>query len=76
MTSRDELLGKIAKGTAYIQRSDITPFDRERATTKLDELKAQLRKMDEPPPKVEDPRIPEYIAEIKAILKEKGAKSR
>ena len=76
MTPRDELMGKIAKGEAYIRRSDITSYDRERATTKLDELRAQLRKMDEPPPKVEDPRIPEYIAEIKAILKEKGAKAR
>lgn len=65
---RDELLGRIARATAYLANTDLTPFQREKAQIRLDELRAELRKMDEPPPKVEDPRIPEAIATIRQIL--------
>jgi hypothetical protein len=68
---RDELLGRIAKATQYLT-NELTPFQREKAQMRLDELKAELRKIDQPPPKVEDPRIPESIAMIRQILGKKG----
>lgn len=74
MNPRDELLGKIAKGTAYLQRNDITPNDRVRTKDRLDELRAELRKMDELPPRLDDPRADKAIAEIREILsKNRGA---
>jgi hypothetical protein len=65
---RDELKGRIVKAIIYLENTDLTPFQREKAEMRLDELRAELRKIDQPPPKVEDPRIPEAIETIRSIL--------
>lgn len=64
---RDELLGLIARTTERLARAQ-TEFEREKARIRLDELKAQLRKLDNPPPRVEDPRAAEAIKTIREIL--------
>lgn len=64
---RDELLGSIARAAERLQRAQ-TDFDKEKWQTRLDELRAQLRKMDDPPPKVEDPRAPGYFALWREML--------
>lgn len=67
--TRDELLGKLAEGRKYLERTDITSEQRERAQARYDELRAELRKMDEPPPRVEDPREAERAAEAIATIR-------
>lgn len=63
--NRDELLGRIAKAAAYLQRNDITDEQRRKARIRHNELYEELQKLSEPPQKpVHDERTQGYIDQI------------
>lgn len=63
--NREELIDRIAKGAAYLQREDISPREREIAQEKYDRYRHELRQMDKQP----DDRVQQCISTIREILK-------
>jgi len=79
---RDEVLRRMVVGSEYMERSDITPEQREKAQQRYDELLVMLEKIDAEEKEKEEqrrnvpPEIQATIDKIRAMLIAKGAKSR
>jgi hypothetical protein len=65
--TREELVERIAKGAAYLQRTDLTENQREIAQQIYDKARHELRLLDQPPS--ESDRIQMYRYSIREILK-------
>jgi vacuolar-type H+-ATPase subunit E/Vma4 len=65
--TREELVERIAKGAAYLQRTDLTENQREIAQQIYDKARHELRLLDQPPS--ESDRIQMYRDSIREILK-------
>lgn len=71
--NRDEILNRLVTGAAYIERSDITKSQRDRAWARYDELLAELERIKEQEKTYVEPmpdKVKSELDKIKSILRQ------